>query len=469
MRYALTLFFNFLLIAGLPGLALMLAPPPVVTARTAPPMAISPAGTTPTQTVTLQSTPGSNYRYTGTQLASLPLQVSFAYQNLAADVTGEIQLARPYSGGPTGPAPDTAYPTHLRFFFVDAPPVEALVGVGGRPQLRIYPVNDYRLIYGADQSQQATLLINETINRLQASLVNRPQSFTGDLPFLPPQHNAQIFQAQIKYLDFQGGAGIRFITQHSLGGPITNRSIFYTFQGLTADGQYYVALFYPVSTTVLAGADENQSFETVADFQAHVQATTQQLDRLSPNQFTPDLSLLDGLIESLQVTAPTLSTTGPGEKNLIVFATGNGIYTVEANTGQLTLLAQVDEQLCCPRWSPDHQKIAFAIGNGMHYGIYVMNADGSDLERLTYIPRTDGDRPPLSPVWSDDGQHLEFVYGAYGYAGLQEVTSPDGQRVAYSRRAETEQFMHELLVKNVDGTHITRLITSTETIFGIDW
>jgi hypothetical protein len=250
-----------------------------------------------------EPSPEKTYVYIGTQPYPLPEQVSFTYQGLATGITSEFQPARPYVSGPTGPAPDLAYPTHLRFYFLDAPPAGALVTLGGRPQLRIYPVNDYRLLYWHEGLQAGTPghIINQTIDRLQAMLVDRPETGEGDLPFLPPQHNSQVFKAQLKYLDFQDGAGIRFITQHAIGGPINNQDIFYTFQGITTDDQYYVTLFYPISTTALAEFSRDDTFETLADFQTHVQDTTQRLDALSPEDFAPDLSMLDALIQSLQI------------------------------------------------------------------------------------------------------------------------------------------------------------------------
>jgi hypothetical protein len=286
MRNFVIFFFSFLLLANL---ALQLAFTP------APPNS-SQSASTPQP----DPTPGINYLFSGTQLSSLPQQVSFTYQGLAADITGEIQLIRPYSGGPTGPSPDIAYPTHLKFYFNDFISISPSQS-GWKPHLRIYPVNDYRSIYGADPLQQATASINNIIDRLQVILVDRPSTFEDDIPFLPPQHNAQIFKAQIKYLDFKNGSGIRFITQHALGGPISNQFIFYSFQGLTSDGQYYVALFYPVSTQILANMDNGSSFNTLADFQSHVQETTQRLNALSANNFTPNLRLLDEVTQSLQI------------------------------------------------------------------------------------------------------------------------------------------------------------------------
>jgi Tol biopolymer transport system component len=76
----------------------------------------------------------------------------------------------------------------------------------------------------------------------------------------------------------------------------------------------------------------------------------------------------------------------------------------------------------------------------------------------------------MSPVWSQDGQQIDFVYGAYGYAGLNEDTSPDGQRIAFVvSRIENDQSVSELYVKNADGAEVTKLTTAPSAIWGIDW
>ena len=48
-------------------------------------------------------------------------------------------------------------------------------------------------------------------------------------------------------------------------------------------------------------------------------------------------------------------------------------------------------------------KIAFSSNRDGKPEIYLMNADGSGLERLTYGPQYD-----TNPVWSRDGQHMAF-------------------------------------------------------------
>lgn len=59
-----------------------------------------------------------------------------------------------------------------------------------------------------------------------------------------------------------------------------------------------------------------------------------------------------------------------------------------------------------PAWSPDGRRIAFMSqvdGEGSPYDIFVMNADGTHVRRLTTSPGSDG-----WPVWSPDGRHITF-------------------------------------------------------------
>ncbi|MBE7556142.1 MAG: PD40 domain-containing protein [Anaerolineales bacterium] len=479
MRQSLTWFFSLILIVGLPGLALQLAPPAKIASLTSTPQPV------PSPTVALPSTPAINYRYTGMQLTPLPQQVSFTYQGLAADVTGEIQLAKPYAGGPTGPSPDMAYPTHLRFYFYNDPASTPPTRVIWRPHLRIYPVEDYRSIYGPEPLQQATPIINETIDRLQAILVDRPLTFEGDIPFLPPVHDTQVFKAQVKYLDFSGGSGIRFITQHAIGGSISNQDIFYTFQGLTADGQYYIALFYPVSTPALASVVEGQSFETSEDFRRHVQESTQGLDALSPGDFSPNLSLLDGLIESLQITSPLDQTTSllmdeptaptptpvGGGTGKIAFLSAGNIYLMNMDGSNLTRLTEIGV-IGCFAWSPDGQKIAFSS----NYDIYVINAAGGDQPRLIVdVTPTHGDAAYVCPTWSADSQQLllavPFLYGIYvahadgsslsklaDIEGWDHAWSPDRQTLVFVSRRDRE---FEIYGMKTDGSSLTQLTDNT--------
>ena len=103
------------------------------------------------------------------------------------------------------------------------------------------------------------------------------------------------------------GSGVRFITRYAQDvSPVTNQSVFFTFQGLTSDGQHYVSLFWPVDTSRLPNTDEEalggQSYEAWAQqYDAYLARTVQTLNGLPPDAFTPDLSLLDGMLETLTI------------------------------------------------------------------------------------------------------------------------------------------------------------------------
>lgn len=57
----------------------------------------------------------------------------------------------------------------------------------------------------------------------------------------------------------------------------------------------------------------------------------------------------------------------------------------------------------CPTWSPDGTQIAFHSSRDGNKEIYVMNADGSGLTRLTDNAASD-----LRPAWSPDGTRIAF-------------------------------------------------------------
>jgi TolB protein len=121
---------------------------------------------------------------------------------------------------------------------------------------------------------------------------------------------------------------------------------------------------------------------------------------------------------------------------------------------QATRIAPGEE----PAWSPDGKQIAFAWtqDHNSHRYIYLMNADGSDVVRLT-----DGVSKEFHPSWSPDGRHIAFdsfarsedrlcVVRADGtnlqcldLASLanprQPAWSPDGSQIAISAKVDSEE------------------------------
>jgi Tol biopolymer transport system component len=57
-----------------------------------------------------------------------------------------------------------------------------------------------------------------------------------------------------------------------------------------------------------------------------------------------------------------------------------------------------------PNWSPDGTRIVFSAIAGSHRDLYLVNADGTNLQRLTQTDELD----EFSPTWSPDGARIAF-------------------------------------------------------------
>lgn len=136
------------------------------------------------------------------------------------------------------------------------------------------------------------------------------QPLTSDpgLPFLPWINMKQTFCAQPQIIEFKNGKGIRYLSYYSQGpNPVLDQQVFYTFQGLTEDEQFYVAAFFPVQTGIFPTEPPPCPDCSKPEYDPFVELTAalaEQLPRLNgqaADEFAPSLTLLDELIESIQV------------------------------------------------------------------------------------------------------------------------------------------------------------------------
>jgi hypothetical protein len=144
------------------------------------------------------------------------------------------------------------------------------------------------------------------------SVISNPSSLPGHLPFLPLINAQQDFYAQAQVLQFKNGTGIRYITQFDQAPlPINNQEMFYTFQGLTSDGNTYISLTLPIHSPVLP-ADNNPNSPVPAGgvavdqndfskFPQYLSAVTGVLNSASADSFSPALSTMDELVNSISV------------------------------------------------------------------------------------------------------------------------------------------------------------------------
>jgi len=83
--------------------------------------------------------------------------------------------------------------------------------------------------------------------------------------------------------------------------------LFYYFHGITNDGNYYVQVVLPIQAPFLA-PDNNpnsplpQNGIPFHGDQSYFSAVEQQLNATPPNQFSPSLSSLDALVQSITIT-----------------------------------------------------------------------------------------------------------------------------------------------------------------------
>lgn len=161
------------------------------------------------------------------------------------------------------------------------------------------------MVYSVGEYEALNPAVGDKVASLKQLLAEQPAT-ADSIPFLPTFYAEQMIRSQVAYFDFNGGTGVRFLTHYSQASiPVNNQGLFYTFQGLTDDGAYYVAAILPVSNPILpADGSEIPGGDLdafAADLENYMRDIEQQLNAQAPDSFTPDLVLLDEMIQSLEV------------------------------------------------------------------------------------------------------------------------------------------------------------------------
>ena len=132
------------------------------------------------------------------------------------------------------------------------------------------------------------------------------------------------------------------------------------------------------------------------------------------------------------------------------------IYVVNADNTNLTrLTSDTTISDLYPEWSPDGRKIVYVQHSSSGYAIYVMNSDGTNQIRLSTNAGDDWDE---RPTWSPDGGKIlmagVYVMNSDGSnqhvlaSGLSPVWSRDGAKIAFLAGD-----VPELFTMNADGTN----------------
>ena len=321
--------------------------------------------------------------------------------------------------------------------------------------IAIYPVARYA---------KMNELADEQLGLLQPFLSGDLQNEISELPFLPTVNAARPFQAQPSTLLFANGAGVRYLTQVAQETrPVNNGELFFTFQGLTDDGAYYVAAFFPVATASLpndAMITDQVAFDT--NFPRYMEATVEGLNQLSPADFKPDLAVLDQLIMSLRVQ-PTRQLFGDEQNQSsegqlpastvrppvgLVYSNAEGLWQTDSS-GKAHFLLEVKDFRALAL-SPDLSYAAYFDGDGRLWLADLLSGNiqqlASDAD-LAWSVSWGDDRTLLLGVWLNleekEGQssghlatlgiesgRLQVLDKAYLSLG-RPAMAPDGQTIAY--------------------------------------
>jgi Tol biopolymer transport system component len=180
-------------------------------------------------------------------------------------------------------------------------------------------------------------------------------------------------------------------------------------------------------------------------------------------------------VPSNQQHSQSAFATLAGENGKIAFSStrdvnNQEIYVMNADGSDVTRLTNDASRDSDPSWSPDGEKITFQTTRDGNNEIYVMNADGSGQTRLTNNPASE-EFPSWSPdstkiafKSSRDGNFEIYVMNADG-SGQTRLTnnpsadgepgwSPDGEKIVFNSNRDGN---NEIYVMNADGSGQTRL------------
>lgn len=280
-------------------------PPTAVSSPTAPPPATATARPTveptaaptqpPTAVPTLPPTAVPTISATAVPTITIPTMtptaepetavsfegISFTYDTLASEATTAHIPAAIWD--PNNNLGDTL-PDHYSFQLLNYPHRNSF----HTPHIEIYDLH------------------NDLANSLMQLLQERPAAPANTLPFYPhPNAGQPLRETRIHYLDFVNGSGVAYLTYHTQAiDLINNEGLFYTFQGITHDGKRYISAIFPVAQADLPAKMDYDTFDVVA-FDAiketYYNDIHTMLDSADDSTFTPPITSLDALIQTLEI------------------------------------------------------------------------------------------------------------------------------------------------------------------------
>ncbi|MBK9746804.1 MAG: hypothetical protein IPO91_08460 [Chloroflexi bacterium] len=227
---------------------------------------------------------------------------SFSYDPA---IMGDVQAVEFEGDDPSAQLPGGADAPYIEFLFTndENTTAQSLFDVGG---IRLYRVEDTApYIYMTPHINAINTLMSGRV-ALEQFMQTNPDANTYALPFLPIMPAAQVIRARVGLLNLDTVGGISYLTAYRQeASPFTGDEFLYTFQGLSTDNQYYVSAVFRLNTELFptelpADFDMDAFIEGLQDYFAQSIDT---LNAATPDQFTPDLDMLDALFASFTFSA----------------------------------------------------------------------------------------------------------------------------------------------------------------------
>lgn len=178
------------------------------------------------------------------------------------------------------------------------------------PRIMVFQTKDFAG-YGDDNPQGFVNQLQSLAELLKTDVspdqCNRPlPEYESALPFLPWVNMKQTFCAQPQFIEFAGGKGIRYITYYAQSPePVLERSVFYTFQGMTNDGELHISALFPIETGIFPNEPSpcpecsDPNYNPFPAWNALLEEQLTQLNKLSESDFAPALRRLDDVVKSI--------------------------------------------------------------------------------------------------------------------------------------------------------------------------
>ncbi|MBN1271484.1 MAG: PD40 domain-containing protein [Candidatus Aminicenantes bacterium] len=153
----------------------------------------------------------------------------------------------------------------------------------------------------------------------------------------------------------------------------------------------------------------------------------------------------------------------------------NDIFLINTDGTEIQRLTESPAEDRTPSWSPDGSKIAFVSTRSGNYDVFVMNANGSEQKNLTQSVTS----KDIHPYWSFDGKKIIFsssrennIYGIYemkpdgselkrteknGGENTHAQISPDGKKIVFRKLLENEDWKSDIFIMDCSGENEKRL------------